>query len=136
MDWKELNANVIAEFRSSGGKIAQFGDLPVVILHTIGAKSGNIFEVPLITIIEEGQMFLFGSNAGSKKHPVWIYNLRAQPDIKIEFGKESFQAKVVELDTAEAKHRVKIQAERTQQFSDYVTNSAPRQITVFRIDRD
>jgi hypothetical protein len=38
-DWKTLNQEVISEFRTNAGKVAQFGDLPVVILHTIGARS-------------------------------------------------------------------------------------------------
>lgn len=42
MDWKTLNTQVIAEFRANKGKVAQFGDLPVVILHTIGAKTGGL----------------------------------------------------------------------------------------------
>ncbi len=36
---QSYNAKVIAEFRANGGKVAQFGDLPMVILHTIGARS-------------------------------------------------------------------------------------------------
>ena len=46
-DW---NAQIIAEFRASGGKAAQFGDNPLVILHTIGAKSGEVREIPLVTL--------------------------------------------------------------------------------------
>ncbi|MBT3897662.1 MAG: nitroreductase family deazaflavin-dependent oxidoreductase, partial [Gammaproteobacteria bacterium] len=52
MDWKLLNRNVIEEFRINSGRVAQFGDLPVVILNTIGAKTGNLLEVPLITVID------------------------------------------------------------------------------------
>ena len=40
IDWKSLNREVIAEFRANGGRVARFGDNPVVILHTIGAQSG------------------------------------------------------------------------------------------------
>jgi deazaflavin-dependent oxidoreductase (nitroreductase family) len=136
MDWKSLNANVIAEFRENHGKIAQFGDLPVVILHTIGARTGNLLEVPLITIVEDDRMYLYGSNAGSKKHPVWIYNLRAHPSIKVEYGIGSFQATVKEFSTEDAARMVRVQAERTPQFADYVTKAAPRQITAFEICRD
>ena len=61
MDWKLLNRNVIEEFRINSGRVAQFGDLPVVILNTIGAKTGNLLEVPLITVIDDGRMYLFGN---------------------------------------------------------------------------
>ena len=46
-DW---NAQVIAEFRANGGKVAQFGDAPLVILNTIGAKSGQLREIPLVAL--------------------------------------------------------------------------------------
>ena len=135
MDWKLLNRNVIEEFRKNSGRVAQFGDLPVVILNTIGAKTGNLLEVPLITVIDDGHMYLFGTNAGAKKQPVWIYNLRANPVIDVEFKTDVFSANLTELIGQQRKTRIQLQAQRTPQFADYVTSSAPRRIAVFRIDR-
>jgi len=135
MDWKVLNRNVIEEFRKNSGRVAQFGDLPVVILNTIGAKTGNLLEVPLITVIDDGHMYLFGTNAGAKKQPVWIYNLRANPVIDVEFKTDVFSANLTELIGQQRKTRIHLQAQRTPQFADYVTSSAPRRIAVFRIDR-
>ncbi len=40
-EWESFNAQVIAKFRANGGKVAQFGDQPMVILHTIGARLGE-----------------------------------------------------------------------------------------------
>jgi deazaflavin-dependent oxidoreductase (nitroreductase family) len=135
MDWKVLNRNVIEEFRKNSGRVAQFGDLPVVILNTIGAKTGNLLEVPLITVIDDGHMYLFGTNAGAKKQPVWIYNLRANPVIDVEFKTDVFSANLTELIGQQRKTRIHLQSQRTPQFADYVTSSAPRRIAVFRIDR-
>ncbi len=135
MDWQKLNQQVIAEFRNNGGRVAQFGDLPVVILQTIGARTGRVLEVPLITVIDDNEMYLFGTNAGSKKQPVWIYNLRAHPEITVEFGSEKFQAEVVELDGGARADRIAIQRERSEQFCDYLESAAPRQVAVFKILR-
>ena len=135
MDWKVLNRNVIEEFRKNSGRVAQFGDLPVVILNTIGAKTGNLLEVPLITVIDDGHMYLFGTNAGAKKQPVWIYNLRANPVIDVEFKTDVFSANLTELIGQQRKTRIHLQSQRMPQFADYVTSSAPRRIAVFRIDR-
>ncbi len=135
MDWKALNKEVIKEFRSNNGVVAQFGDLPVVILNTIGAKSANLIEVPLITVIDDDQMYLFGTNAGAKKQPVWIYNLRANPVIDVEFKTHIFSAKLTELFGQQRETRIQLQTQRTPQFADYVASSAPRRIAVFRIDR-
>ncbi|MEM7017623.1 MAG: nitroreductase/quinone reductase family protein [Pseudomonadota bacterium] len=136
MDWKTLNAQVIAEFRANQGKVAQFGDLPVVILHTIGAKTGRLLEVPLIVVLEDdGTMLLFGTNAGSKSPPVWAFNLRANPEITIEYSTETFRANMIELSGKDREERISIQSERTPIFAEYVASAAPRQVPVFTIQR-
>jgi hypothetical protein len=67
-DW---NAQIIAEFRASGGKAAQFGDNPLVILHTIGAKSGEVREIPLVTLVEDDDLYVFASKGGAPTNPDW-----------------------------------------------------------------
>ena len=136
MDWKTLNAAVIEEFRANQGKVAQFGGLPVVILHTKGAKTGRVLETPLVLIIEEdGTKLIFGSAAGAPKHPTWVHNVRAHPEITIEEGTESYTGRIVELSQADAADRAAVQTARSEQFAGYVKSAAPRQIPVFRIER-
>jgi deazaflavin-dependent oxidoreductase (nitroreductase family) len=135
-DMKSFNAKIIEEFRANDGKVAMFADYPMVILHTIGAKSGNLLLVPLVlTINDDNEWLLFGSFAGSPKNPSWVYNLRANPEIDIEFGTETFKVKITELEETEAKQKVDIQAGISDVFAGYVKSSAPRNIPVFRIDR-
>ena len=88
-DWSTLNAEVIAEFRANGGRVARFGELPVVILHTIGAKSGRVREVPLIVVVDDDEMLLYGTKAGATTHPDWYFNLRAHPQITVEYASAS-----------------------------------------------
>lgn len=135
MDWKKLNKQVIEEFRLNNGVVARFGDLPVVVLNTIGAKSDRLFEVPLLTVIDDGEMYLYGTNAGSKKHPVWIFNVRAHPEIDVEYGTEKFKAHIVELDEQETSARIALQSKRSEQFAEYIASAAPRKIAIFRIVR-
>lgn len=135
IDWKTLNQDVVSEFRANGGKVAQFGDLPVVILHTIGARSGKVREVPLIVIREGEEMLLFGTAAGASAHPDWYFNLRATPRIEIEFGTERFTADVIELSKDDARQKAEIQAASVPQFAAYVESAAPRTIPVFSIAR-
>lgn len=75
-DW---NAAVIEEFRANGGKVEQFGDAPLVILSTVGAKSGQTREIPLVTLLADDTMFVFASAAGATRHPDWYHNLKATP---------------------------------------------------------
>lgn len=134
-DWKTLNRDVIAEFRSHGGKVAQFGDLPVVILHTIGARSGKLREIPLIVIYEAETPLIFGTAAGAPKHPDWVHNLRAHSRIEVEFGDAKYTADVVELKGDAARDRIETQAKSTPQFASYMESAAPRTIPVFTIER-
>ena len=134
-EMKNFNEKIIEEFRANNGQVAMFADYPMIILHTIGSKSGKTFLVPLVLTIKDDEMLLFASFAGAKKHPAWVFNLRANPEITVEVGDESFAVRVVELAQAEAKGTVQRQAGVSEQFAKYVESAAPRDIPVFRIER-
>ncbi len=131
-DW---NAQIIAEFRANGGKVEQFGDAPLVILHTIGAKSGELREIPLVALVDGDVLTVFASKAGAPTNPDWAYNLRANPAIKVEYGTEEFAANVTELPEDEGQRRLMAQAALMPQFAEYVESAAPRIIPVFEITK-
>ncbi len=131
-DW---NAQVITEFRANGGKVAQFGDAPLVILHTIGAKSGQVREIPLVALVEGDEMTVFASKGGAPDHPDWYHNLKAHPTITVEYGTETFEAQVTELPEDEGQRRLRAQAALMPQFGEYITSAAPRVIPAFSIAR-
>jgi len=135
MDNKRFNQQIIEEFRANSGKVAMFADYPMVILHTIGARSGNIHLVPLVLTVKAEELLLFASYAGAQTHPVWVFNLRANPEITVELGSEQFSARLIELSGEDAKDKVQIQAGVSEQFSKYVESAAPRNIPVFSIER-
>jgi deazaflavin-dependent oxidoreductase (nitroreductase family) len=131
-DW---NAQVIAEFRANGGKVAQFGDAPLVILHTIGAKSGELRETPLVALVEGDDLYVFASKAGATTNPDWYHNLKAHPAITVEYGTDTFEAVVTELSEDEGQAKLRAQADLVPQFGEYITSAAPRVIPAFRIAR-
>ena len=131
-DW---NKQIIAEFRANGGKVAQFGNAPMVILHTIGAKSGGLREIPLVAKVDNDDMIIFASKAGATTNPDWYHNLVATPEIDVEFGTEKFRARLEELSAADASSAIQAQAKLMPAFGDYVTSAAPRQIPAFAIRR-
>ena len=104
MDWKRLNPRVIQEFRANAGTVSGFENLPLLILQTLGARSGRRFDVPLIPVIEGDGMYLFGTNAGSTKTPAWVFNVRAHPEIVVEGENGHFKAVIQELPPGEAKN--------------------------------
>ncbi|MGI9603193.1 MAG: nitroreductase/quinone reductase family protein [Acidimicrobiales bacterium] len=131
-DW---NAAVVEEFRSNGGRVEQFGDAPLVILNTIGAKTGQVREIPLVTLQTDDRIFVFASAAGAPKHPDWYHNLLANPEIDVEIGTEKFRAELAPLDEAASAERLGQQAALMPQFGEYVTSAAPRLIPAFEIRR-
>lgn len=131
----DFNTAIIEEFRANGGKAAMFGDAPLVILHTIGAKSGEVREIPLVALVEGDDIYVFASKAGATTNPDWYHNLKATPEITVEYGTESFNAIVSELPEDEGQAKLRNQAELMPQFGEYVTSAAPRIIPAFHIAR-
>jgi deazaflavin-dependent oxidoreductase (nitroreductase family) len=83
-DW---NTNVIEEFRANGGKVGgNFAGVPLVILHTAGAKSGEPRQTPLFYRQEGDDVVVFASYAGAPTHPAWYHNVVAHPEVTVELG--------------------------------------------------
>ena len=92
----------VAEYEASGGQRANTlrdTGLPVVIVTTRGNKSGKIRKTPLMRVEHNGQYALVASKGGAPSHPVWYYNLVADPDsVLIQDGPAPFTVSVRELD--------------------------------------
>ena len=75
----------------------------VVLLTMRGAKSGKIRKVPLMRVEHGGQYAVVASLGGAPKHPVWYYNLKAEPRIKLQDGDVTgeFTARELEGDERE-----------------------------------
>ncbi|QNE73556.1 nitroreductase family deazaflavin-dependent oxidoreductase [Streptomyces finlayi] len=61
-------------------------DLPVVLLTTRGAKSGKIRKTPLMRVEHDGNYAVVASLGGAPKHPVWYYNVVADPRVELQDG--------------------------------------------------
>jgi deazaflavin-dependent oxidoreductase (nitroreductase family) len=70
----------------------------VVLLTMRGAKSGKIRKVPLMRVEHDGQYAAVASLGGAPKHPVWYYNLKAEPRIKLQDGDVTSEFIARELD--------------------------------------
>jgi F420H(2)-dependent quinone reductase len=92
----------VAEYESSGGQrgntLLDTG-MPVVIVTTRGNKSGKIRKMALMRVEHEGRYALVASLGGAPKHPVWYYNLKADPaNVLIQDGPEPLAYDVREVD--------------------------------------
>lgn len=92
----------VALYEGSGGTegtTLRDTGLPVVIVTTRGNKSGTIRKTPLMRVEHDGEYALVASQGGAPKHPVWYYNLKADPDsVTIQDGPEPFAVTVREVE--------------------------------------
>ncbi len=72
--------------RTNGAEGDTMADRPVIILATKGARSGQIRKTPLMRVEHDGSYALVASKGGDPKHPVWYFNLRADPHIELQDG--------------------------------------------------
>jgi deazaflavin-dependent oxidoreductase (nitroreductase family) len=76
-------------YESSGGtKGTTLGNtgLPVIVLASRGAKSGKIRKTPLMRVEHDGRYAVVASQGGAPKHPVWYFNLKADPHVSLQDG--------------------------------------------------
>ena len=72
---------------SSGGtRGTTLNDRPVVVLWTLGAKSGKIRKTPLMRVEHDGEYAVVASMGGAPTHPVWYRNLLAHPLVELQDG--------------------------------------------------
>ena len=132
-DW---NAKVIAEFRAYNGQVqAPYDDPPpMLLLHTIGAKTGREHIVPMRALVDGEALYVFASAHGSERHPDWYYNLIAHPEIVIERGNESIAVRATEVVGAQRDAIFNQHATRFPIFAQYAQR-LKRAIPVMRLTR-
>src|SRR3569833_123342 len=114
------NARIIAEFRDNHGQVGgDFAGAPLLLLHTVGKRSGLPRNNPMMFLPDEGRYLVFASLAGSDRHPDWYHILLAQPEARIEVGDEILSVRAEELAGAERDAHFAEQARRYPGFAAY-----------------
>ncbi|HJR39029.1 MAG TPA: nitroreductase family deazaflavin-dependent oxidoreductase [Nocardioidaceae bacterium] len=72
--------------RSGGTEGTTMRGLPVVVLTTVGARTGKIRKTPLMRVEHDGRYAVVASQGGAPTHPVWYHNLRANPTVELQDG--------------------------------------------------
>jgi len=77
-------------YRATGGKIGGkfLRGAPVILVTTVGCKSGKPRTVPLIYLEDGNDLVIVASKGGMPHHPAWYRNLEANPDVEVEIGNE------------------------------------------------
>ena len=132
-DW---NSKIIAEFRANGGKVGgPFEGAPLLLLHTVGAKSGQPRVTPVMyRDLGDDGVAVFASKAGAPTNPDWFHNLAAHRDATIEVGTDTVKVVARVAEPTESEVIWERQKERSPQFAAYEEQAAPRKIPVVVLD--
>ena len=83
-DWARENAEL---YMASGGTDGtEMKGKPVVLLTTIGAKTGKLRKTPLMRVENDGEYAVVASLGGAPKHPVWYHNVKKNPIVELQDG--------------------------------------------------
>jgi deazaflavin-dependent oxidoreductase (nitroreductase family) len=86
------NNAIIEEFRANSGKVGgYFTGKTLLLLHTIGAKSGQERINPVACVTDGDRLVIVASKGGAPTNPDWYHNLLACPQVTVEVGTERFQ---------------------------------------------
>lgn len=133
---RRLTAVDARVLRASNGRrtlLGPFG-VPLLLLTTVGSKSGRPRQIALTYLREDDRLFVVGSNFGQPHHPAWTTNLLAEPNAVVTIGGQEIPVSATHLSGSEGDRIY-------QQFISYASNygayrsRAHRPIRVFALAR-
>lgn len=127
-DWAREQAE---RFEASNGSEAnELRGMPIVLLTSVGAQSGKLRKNPLMRVEHDGEYAVVASLGGAPKHPVWYYNLKADPHVELQDGpvKRDYTAREVTGDEKATWWARSVAA--YPDYADYQTRTT-REIPVF-----
>jgi deazaflavin-dependent oxidoreductase (nitroreductase family) len=110
-------------FRATGGRIGgRFrGGAPVMLVTTIGRKSGKAFTTPLLYLRDGADVVTVASKGGMDHHPLWYHNLVANPDVEVQIGRETTRGRAR---TANAAEKAALWPKLVAMYPDYADYQA------------
>jgi len=127
-DWARKQ---VEEYESSGGTSGTtMRGMPVIVLTTLGAKSGKIRKTPLMRVEHDGEYAVVASLGGAPKHPVWYHNIVAHPEVELQDGTKKQDMVAREVTGDEKARWWEIAIAAYPDYADYQTKT-DRQIPVF-----
>ncbi|OLE61069.1 MAG: nitroreductase [Bacteroidetes bacterium 13_1_20CM_4_60_6] len=85
---------------SNGTEAGDLRGRPIIVLTSVGARSGKLRKTALMRVEHHGTYAVLASLGGAPRHPVWYYNLKADPHVELQDGpmKRDYQAREVSGD--------------------------------------
>jgi deazaflavin-dependent oxidoreductase (nitroreductase family) len=132
----DFNHDLIADLRAHDGHPTSgpFVGRPMVILTTVGAKSGEVRETPLVYSRDGDRIVIVASMGGAPRHPSWYHNLVAQPRVTVEIDGQRYPAIAEVADGAERRRLYDQHAAINPSFLEYEARTS-RVIPVITLRR-
>ncbi len=121
-DWATMEQELIQQIQTGDGSVTtgMFAGRQVLLLHTVGARSGAPRVTPLVYSVDGDKLVIIASAGGSPRHPAWYANIVKEPVVTIETGGETFQARAtVVADETERRRIYDQHAELHDSFTTY-----------------
>jgi len=131
--WEQVRDQVEQYERSDGVEGNTMGGRPVIILTTVGAKTGKIRKTPLMRVEHDGRYAVVASLGGAPKHPVWYHNVVANPRVELQDGAEKLALTAREVTGDEKTEWWERAVEAWPDYAVYQTKTT-RQIPVFVLE--
>jgi F420H(2)-dependent quinone reductase len=107
---------------------------PVVILTTVGAKTGNIRKNPVMRIKEGDVYVAVASNAGASSHPAWYRNVVVHPELSLQDGATVHRVRAREVHGDEKARWWKVAERDWPHFPEYRAKAGDREIPVMLLE--
>ena len=120
MKWVRDQVEVYERTNGAEGYTLLDTGMPVIIVTNTGNKTGVVRKTPLMRVKDGDSYVLVGSNGGAPKNPVWVYNLRANPEVELRDRAEVQKMRVREVaDEAERARLWKLSVAAYPPYEDY-----------------
>ena len=134
-DMNAWNRQIMEEFHAHAGKVGgPFEGVPLLLLTTIGSRSGQRRTSPVGYMPDGDRLAIFATRGGLPTNPSWYYNLVAHPEATVEVGTETFEVTAVVLTGEERDRLYARQVERAPVFVEYQAKTT-RKIPVIALHR-
>ncbi|MBL1104015.1 nitroreductase family deazaflavin-dependent oxidoreductase [Streptomyces sp. 5-8] len=107
--------------------------LPVIVLTTLGVKSGKIRKTPLMRVEHDGRYAAVASVGGAPRHPVWYFNVKSHPHVELQDGPEKRDMRAREVTGAEKAEWWERAVAAYPPYAEYQEKTS-RQIPVFVLE--
>lgn len=130
-DWVREQVELYESSGGTKGTTLMDTGLPCILVTHMGNKTGGIRKIPLMRVKVGNSYVLVGSKGGAEKDPVWVHNLRANPDVEIRDATEVWPMRVREVPDGPERDRLwEAAVAAFDRYEDY-RRKAPRLIPVF-----